>query len=283
VLGEDFNKLDYTHYGEMNIYHLNNGEEWTVGDTPTCNQALLEYWESYIEDNGWEHMGMDVENYVDVSSHWIENYAQEEADYLVEDMDIDEILERTGYDDEIESLEKEMEKAHNEHHNLKERIVSISEKIEQMNNENEDYLSYGLEEPPHDEERIENAHHFLDELRVEEGEFQNKFDSIEDEMDRTKDIARDDFRESTAGDIEWEVSDDPVNYFIERGMYRTPEEVVQHMGFHVDEDRMANDLADDRDYGRLGSYDGEVTEVKVEDTWYNLVNIILTISLNGIV
>jgi hypothetical protein len=60
VIGDDFNDDGYGWYGNHRTIHLNNGEEWVVGDETSMGNALYEYWDNYIDDVGYGELGMDL-------------------------------------------------------------------------------------------------------------------------------------------------------------------------------------------------------------------------------
>jgi hypothetical protein len=119
---------NYTHYG-LNVYqNLDNGSDYAVGDDSEAGNAMEEYFDDYVSNvGGIEYIDRYlIDDFIELDSYVVGEYARETAEYRVEDMDEDEVIEEAGYDKD--SLESDLE-------NLKDELSDLESEKEDLESE----------------------------------------------------------------------------------------------------------------------------------------------------
>jgi len=276
VLGDGFNEQHSDWYGNLDVIHTSSGEEWVVGDASSMGNALYEYYDNLLDDVGYEGLGIDVEDYVEVSSYWVNSFCDDEADYHFGDMSDEELIE--SYGDyyvliEIEELEEEYKELEEEYEEIKETIGHYNEALETMEIQNQDYIQYGYLEPPHTEEEFEVFQNKVDKLTGVLISIEKKLEdtpkSKEDYLEELKETTREDYIDECERCMET-----PIDCLInEKGWFRDSSEVIESMGFGVDRDGVLNYLTQDEDYGQMSGYDGSYQTEEVGGTDYILIRV----------
>jgi len=109
--GEDGLELsdDYTYMGGVS-YELNNGDVWVVMTYEEAETVLRDDIQSLYDDIGVDIV-YNISDYIVVSEQWITDFVNEEADYYVDNMSDEELVEEGGdYDqyDEFDTLIDEL-------------------------------------------------------------------------------------------------------------------------------------------------------------------------------
>ena len=104
----------YDWYGITN-FELEDGTEWVVGTEEEFNNALYEYWYSYVDDVGLDYINQyDLIDFIEMYEGTRQEYANNEADYSMYKMTDEDILERSADDEEYEELEEQIYELRNE-------------------------------------------------------------------------------------------------------------------------------------------------------------------------
>ncbi len=234
-----------------------------------------------------------VQRFAKLDMDYVESFAQEEAEYYYSEEDPEEVINYLGYQSELESRLSKSEEA-------EERMVSIDNKISDIESEIDDLeydvdeykseledLEYDVENAESEEDRkeyyqeyiakkndVEGANDEIRSLRIDLESYQNEFDDLEkfvdnfDEDEIKKDLAEEleeQYINSRTREIIDNIEYDPIRYFKDFGM---SERDIFDQYFDIDEDEMADELWDnDRAY-MLASYDGEEHEEEVNGEYY---------------
>ena len=272
VLGEDFDEDGYGWYGNHVIYNLQNGEEWVVGTETSMGNALYEYFSNYIDDVGIGELGIDLEDYIEVSDRWKDNYASNEADYYIEDLDDFDFIEQSDKEDEWDKLNERESELDSVIDELRQTAGGLQNRLDQMRSENEDYIQHGYTEPPHSEETMENAIEYTEEQITKLGHIENELEDIpyerEELVDTARELVRDDHYQMLL-----ECLEDPVDCLVnERGMYSTATEAIENERWDVDEESIIEYYMSDG-YGSMSSYDGSYYEENIGNETYILIRV----------
>jgi hypothetical protein len=277
VIGDEFDEDYGDWYGNQTIVHTNNGEEWVIGTRTSMGNALYGYWDNYIDDVGFEGLGIDLGDYVDVSDYWVDTFCQEETEHYIGDLDDDDLVDRySDYDilAEISDLEKEEEELEQDYYEVKERIEQYKEAIETMEIQNQDYLTYGQQEPPHSEESFELYVNKLEELKSTLGSIERKLEEIPYSKEEYIDTLRRQVSQDYHSDCEY-CMQDPVYCLVhEKGLYRTETEAIEDQGFDIDREEVIRYLSGDyTNYGDMSGYNGDYHWETVGNEDYILIRI----------
>jgi hypothetical protein len=200
VLGDGFDEQHSDWYGNLDVIHTSSGEEWVVGDATSMGNALYEYYDNLLDDVGYEGLGIDLDDYIDVSSYWVSSFCDDEADNQFYDMSNEDYLEYYGDYDilaEIEELNEEYEELEKEYEEVEEIINQYREALETMEIQNQDYIQYGYLEQPHTEEEFEVFQNKVDKLTnvliVIEKKLENIPETKEEYIEKLKEYVRQDY------------------------------------------------------------------------------------------
>ena len=272
VLGEDFNDDGGGWYGNHTVYNLQNGEEWVVGDETSMGNALYEYFSNYIDDMGVGELGIDLEDYIEVSDRWKDNYASNEADYYIEDLDDFDFIEQSDKEDEWDKLNERESELDSVIDELRQTAGGLQNRLDQMRSENEDYIQHGYTEPPHSEETMENAIEYTEEQITKLGHIENELEDIPYEREELVDTARELVRDGHYQML-LECLEDPVDCLVnERGMYSTATEAIENERWDVDEESIIEYYMSDG-YGSMSGYDGSYYEENIGNETYILIRV----------
>jgi hypothetical protein len=276
VLGDGFDEQHSDWYGNLDVIHTSSGEEWVVGDATSMGNALYEYYDNLLDDVGYEGLGIDLDDYIDVSSYWVSSFCDDEADNQFYDMSNEDYLEYYGDYDilaEIEELNEEYEELEKEYEEVEEIINQYREALETMEIQNQDYIQYGYLEQPHTEEEFEVFQNKVDKLTnvliVIEKKLENIPETKEEYIEKLKEYVRQDYIDECERCMEY-----PIYCLVnEKGWFSDSSEVIEHMGFGVDRDGILDYLTQDEDYGQISGYDGRYQTEEVNGTEYILIRV----------
>jgi hypothetical protein len=232
-------------------------------------------WIYYIDDVGYGELGMDLADYVDVSDYWINEFCQDEAYNSVSDLSDEELLDTYDYYDvyaDIEELEEKGDELNDEVEELRVSVGGIQQKLDRMEAENQDYMEYGLSEPPHDEETMDNARSYTEEQISKLGHLENELEDIPYELDSLINQLREEVQQDSVDDCE-RCMQDPIDCMVnEKGWYRTGAEAIDAFGWDIDKESLIEYLSQDG-YGSMSGYDGYAYEEYVNGHTYILIRV----------
>jgi len=250
----------FSHYGLEQYRNVDDGKSYAIGDDGEIQDAMREYFEDYVENQG----GIDyidrywLDDFIELDDWNVEQFAEEEAEHRVGDMDEDDVIEDAGYDDKdsfeekISELESEIADFETERDDLEIELLDLDE--EEDGDEMEEI-----------EERIED-------LEYEISDKESEKEDLESELDSLYDTAREELLETYKENIIDEINDQGVDYFIDNLGYSLEDAVTSFCTF--DEDGLRESLADNEDRGvTLSPYDGEENEEEYDGEWYYIYRI----------
>lgn len=239
------------------------------------------------EDLGW------LQSYVVLDDDSVAQFASEDAEYRVEEMDDNEIIFEYGAQDELELLETEFEEKEEKLNEVDNQISDLEvdrdykqDEIDVINEEISDLTTeYELST---DQEEMKSLEHEIYDLNVEKHgltkelsqynerleELQIEFDELEEIVDEGIDSAksqladkyRDDVIEIIRESIIDEVEHEGLDYFINNLGYSV-KDATEHFGI-LDRDDIINDMEQDRG-NVMSGYDGIEHEEQVNgETYY---------------
>ena len=253
---------NYTHYGLTVYQNLDDGSEYAVGDDSEAGDAMEEYFDSYVSNvGGIEYIDRYlIDDFIELDSYVVEEYARETAEYRVEDMDEDEVIEEAGYDKD--SLESDLE-------NLKDELSDLESEKEDLESELED-LEYDNDEGENDDE-IEDLNERISDLEDSIYEKESEIEEKESEIESLYEVAKEELIDKMTEDINDEIESEGVDYFVDVG-YTLEQAVDSFCTF--DESGLNSYLAENEDRGNtLGSYDGVEEEEEYNGEWYYIYRV----------
>jgi hypothetical protein len=269
VIGQNFEMLDLEHYG-MRVFQTQNGNNWAVSTENGANNAKVDYVYDWVNDSDILDLP-NIENYLELPWRWIRDYAEEETRDIVDYMDDEDVLdawiERDNdyYKDEIKGIKDFEEELEGDLTDIDDEINRLNNRMSDMEAKNQDYLSYGYEEPRFTEEDFENIVNHIEELTSEREKLERRLENeIDDRWYDLYQSMREDLVTEIEGEIESDVERDPIAYFMKKHDIRNPESVIHQMDWeeYIDRDSLIDDIAEDTEYHQLSPYEeAETTEV----------------------
>ena len=249
----------YSHYGLEQYRNVDDNTSYAIGDDQEVQDAMREYFEDYVENQG----GIDyldrslVDDFIELDDWSVEQFAEEDAERRVEDMDEDDVIDEAGYDDK-DSFE--------------EKINELEVEIDDMKSEKDDLEIELLELDEEDEDEMAEIEERIEDLEYEISDKESEKEDLESELDSLYDTAKEElietYKEETISDIEYSGMD----YFIDNLGYSL-EEAVESFGT-FDNDGLVEYLVDMEDRGEyLSPYDGEENEEEYDGEWYYIYRI----------
>lgn len=254
---------NYTHYGLTVYNNLDDGSDYAVGDDSEAGEAMEEYFDSYVSNvGGIEYIDRWVlDDFIELDSYVVEEYARETAEYRVEDMDEDEVIEEAGYDKD--SLESDLE-------NLKDELSDLESEKEDLESELED-LEYDNDEGENDDE-IEDLNERISDLEDSIYEKESEIEEKESEIESLYEVAKEELIDKMTEDINDDIESEGVDYFVDNMGYTLEQAVDSFCTF--DESGLQSYLAENEDRGNtLGSYDGVEEEEEYDGEWYYIYRV----------
>ena len=254
---------EYTHFGLTVYKNLDDETEYAIGEDDDVASAMEKYFDGYVDNVG----GIDnvdryiLDDFIELDSYSVEQYASETAEYRVEDLDEDEVIEEAGYDKD--SLESELE-------NLKDELSDLESELEDLESELGD-LTYDNDEGDNDDE-IEELNEKISELEDSIRDKESEVEDKEGEIESLYEIAKEELIDKYTENINDEIESDGVDYFIDNLGYTLTEAVSYFCNF--DETGFEFYLAENEDRGMtLAQYDGIEDEIGHDDKWYYIYRI----------
>jgi uncharacterized protein YukE len=276
--------IEPTAYGEYE--YIIDGDEYRVLDENSADEEFQARAEEYIEetleyqdDLGW------LESYLEMDTYSVEQFCSDEADYRVDDMEDEEIVEEMDMEEELQQRIDKERKKYDRWHELDEEIVEVEEKIsdimtdiENLNEEMYDLRSEAASSEDRDEiadleneyegmkqtmseleEMLEYWEDHLEEIRYEFDELDDDYDDVDWKVAREfADELRDDLREKIAEQMFDDIEYEGWEYFSNNLGY-TAKQVVDNGWFDIDMDSAIESLESDRG-NIMNTYDGNEDE-----------------------
>ena len=249
----------YSHYGLEQYRNVDDNTSYAIGDDQEVQDAMREYFENYVENQGGiEYLDRSiVDDFIELDDWSVEQFAEEEAEYRVEDMDEDEVIDEAGYDDK-DSFE--------------EKINELEVEIDEMESEKDDLEIELLELDEEDEDEMAEIEERIEDLEYEISDKESEKEDLESELDSLYDTAKEELIETYKEDIISEIEYSGVDYFINEYGWSLEDAVDKFATF--DNDGLEEYLADMEDRGDiLSPYDGEENEEEYDGEWYYIYRI----------
>ena len=246
----------WSHYG-LDTYVV-EGDSYAVGEEYEMDDAMLEYAQNMIDEGLENFESWWIEQYIEPDDNNIEQFAEEEADYRIEDLTDEEILEETG---------EEGPDHFNEYLEIK---VSEKEDYESQKEDLEDELNnLDFDE---DEERMVEIEDEIAEIESEINDLDEEISDLENKIENFDiDEAKDELRRTYIDNTLEEIRSDGVSYFTDNVGYSFDDAVETFFWF--DEESAKYDLANEQGYEPICSYDGSYYEQEVDDITYFILRV----------
>jgi hypothetical protein len=247
---DDLTEERWKHYG-LNVYEIDDKGTYAVGTHEETQNALRIWTKDYYDDLGpLEIMGERIQYYVKITN--ASDMASEEADYYVDDIDDDDLIEYAkGYSIDIDNLIEEYNVNSGILEGFDDEISELMTKLEQQEISEEEYKEEMEEYEKEKEEMEEYQPKLLQRIREKYREqiYYEKLNYMEDQpWEWLLDIGWASRRDGLSRDA------------LNRGIVE------------IDRDEVINDLLDNWDFEVLSS-NGQWDEVNVGGETYYIFNI----------
>ena len=250
----------YDHYG-LDLYrNIDDDEAYAIGDDDEVQAAMISYFEDYVENQGGiEYIDRYLlDDFIEMDDYSVEQFAEEDAEYRVEAMDEDDVIEEAGYDSK-DSYE--------------ERIDELQSEIEELESEKEDLeIELGDLDTDEDEDEMEEIEEKISDLEYEIYEKESEKENLESELESLYETAKEELIQNYKDNIYDDVRSEGVDYFIDNLGYSLEQAVDSYFTF--DSDGLEEYLADNEDRGNtLAHYDGYESEEEYNGEWYYIYRV----------
>ena len=250
----------YTHYGLEHYRNIESGEVYAIGDDEEAQDAMREYFEDYVSNQGGL-IYIDrylLDDFIELDDYNVEQFAEEEAEYRVEDMDEDDVIEEAGYDDKD---------------SYQERIDELQSEIEELESEKDDLeIELGDLDTDEDEDEMVEIEEKISDLEYEISDKESEKEDLESELESLYETAKEELIEQYKDEIYNDVRSEGVDYFIDNLGYSLEHAVDAFCDF--DNDGLEEYLAENEDRGNvLGVYDGIENEEEYDGEWYYIYRV----------
>ena len=249
----------YSYYGLEQYRNVDDNTSYAIGDDQEVQDAMREYYEDYVERvGGIEYLDRSlVDDFIELDDWSVEQFAEEDAERRVEDMDEDDVIDEAGYDDK-DSFE--------------EKINELEVEIDDMESEKDDLENELLELDEEDEDEMAEIEERIEDLEYEISDKESEKEDLESELDSLYDTAKEELIETYKEDIISDIEYSGMDYFIDNFAYSL-EDAVESFGT-FDNDGLVEYLVDMEDRGEtLSPYDGEENEEEYDGEWYYIYRI----------
>jgi hypothetical protein len=254
--------LNYSHHGLEVYKDLTSDYEYAVGDGSEVDNAMVSYFDGYVDEVGIDNIDRYLlDDFVELEDYSIRQYAEETADYRIDDLDEDEVIEEAGYDKE--DIESTIE-------TLEEKINDIEIEISDLESEREDYISDN-EDGDYDSE-IEDLTQTIDELISNKENLESQLEDEKSNLDSLFETAKEELYDKMVDNIIEEVENEGIDYFVNNLGHSLSDAIRWYANF--DESGLEQYLADNEDRGAtLASYDGNEEEQFYDNEFYYIYRI----------
>ena len=240
-----------SHYGLNTYKDLTTDEVYAVGNDDEVGEAMEQYFDGYVDNVG----GIDnidrytVDDFIELDDYSVQQYAEESADYRIDDMTEEDVISEAGYDSR-EEYEDRMSILEERIDELNKLLEEKEEELEERVDDDEDF--FGTEE-------YEELKEEINDLEIELSDKQTDYEGLGDELRGLFDTAREELHDTMVNDIISEINNDGVDYFIDNYGYSLKEAVESYCTF--DEAGLERYLAENEDRGNtLSGYDSSENE-----------------------
>jgi hypothetical protein len=264
-----------SHGGMKTFLSLSTGSEYTVGTSEEADKELREYYKEFV-DNPKEYIRQNIlSDHID-GDEVAAYFEDSEREYVYDSPEDFGITKTLSKEQELERWLLELEKYVYENEGVRAPItdqeMKDNWKVFSFTDAEDNELEYR-----NDGDGIRNSWVlykngtvvsprtlYEDEDTEEHNETRDeRISDIEYEIEEIDENPDGDFDED---EIEKEIEDrlnrikdDPTSWLDEMG--------IEYDNF-IDKDSLLDSLIRDADYGEMNSYNGQYTEIKVNDTWY---------------
>ncbi len=250
----------YEHYGLDKYRNIDDNTVYAIGDDDEVTNAMIEFFEGYIEkQGGFEYVDRYLlDDYIELDGYSVEQFAEEESEHRVENMDEEEVIDEAGYDDK-DSFE--------------ERIEEYESEIEEFETEKDDLeIELGDLDIEDDEDEIEEIEERIEDLEYEISDRKSEIEELQSELDSLYDDAKEELLETYKENTIDEINSQGVDYFIDNFGWDLGDTINSFCTF--DNDSFEENLSDNEDRGiTLSPYDGLETEEEYDGEWYYIYRI----------
>ena len=250
----------YTHYGLEQYRNVDDNTSYAIGDDGEVQDAMREYFENYVDEQGGiEYIDRYLlDDYIELDDYSVEQFAEEEAEHRVEDMDEDDVIEEAGYDDKD---------------SFQERIDELQSEIDDMESEKEDLeIELGDLDTDEDEDEMEEIEEKISDLEYEISDKESEKEDLESELESLYETAKEELIETYKDNIYHEVHGEGVDYFVDNFGWSLEDAVDSCCTF--DNDGVEEYLAESEDRGNtLSPYDGNENEEEYDGEWYYIYRV----------
>ncbi len=263
-----------------------NNEEFAVYDEDTANDVFRERAEEYV-DEYIEHGSVDwLESYITLNDYAVEEFANEDARYRIDDLDSEEIIAEYGAEEEwnrrlevaqekVDAIETRWGELDGEIVDAEYKIDDLTDEIDSFNEELTDNMTQqsrvnsqseiadlkneyrGLIQSKNEVmEKLEWWEENIEELRHDFEELDGKIGDTSEEDNITEEFAdeiRDDLESIFAKRIIDEVEYEGLSYFT-GNLGMEPKDAIDYY-FDIDRESAIDDFESDRG-GIMSGYDG---------------------------
>jgi len=257
----------WRHYELEQYEDLYQGATYAIGDTDEVEEAMREWAQEFYDSEGIEYMDRYyLDDYIELND--MSEFAEEEVDNRLDDMDDDDIIEEAGYDkdemvDNMDNMVTKTAELQEEMEDIQTEREHLQEVLDDLEVEDED--AYETEEYQEIEEQQNDLEYQYDEKDSEVDGLDDEIKELEYEIENLLDTAKDELKESKVDDLVREIEDEGIDYFIDNLGYNIGDVINDFCYF--DEEGFVSNLADNEDNERLATYDNseEWEEVDGED------------------
>ena len=253
-------EMAYDHYGLDFYKNIDDDTEYAIGDDEEATDAMKSYFEDFIDNQG----GFDyvdrwlLDDHIELDDHSVEQFAEEESEHRVGDMDEDDVIDEAGYDDK-DSFE--------------EKIAEYESEIVDYESEKMDLeIELGDLDIDEDEDEMEEIEDKISELEYEISDKESEKEDLEEELESLYETAKEELLETYKDNIIDEINYQGVDYFIDNFGWDLGDAINSFCTF--DNDSFEEYLADNEDRGdNLSSYDGVEEEEEYDGVWYYIYRV----------
>lgn len=255
ILIED---MMYSHFDMYTYKDLTTEKVYAVGDESEAEEAMRLYFSDFVDQQG----GLEnidrylLDDYLEIDEYAVRQFAREDAEYLVNDMDEDDVISEAGYDkDDIESVIEDLE----------EKISELNDEIRSLESEMDEFISDN-DEGDYDSE-IEDLEERINELMTEMSNLESQLEAEKSNLESLYETAKEELIDKKEEEIYDNIEYSGVDYFTNELGYSFTDAVNRYFTF--DESALEEYLAENEDRGQtLSPYDGQENEQYYDGTYY---------------
>jgi hypothetical protein len=266
-------ELKYKHYGLIVYTNISENEEYIVGTEYEADEAMHQYADEMITHNLDDMQDYWLEQFITLDSWSVDQFCEEDADYRIEDMSDEEIMEEIGLEpeekqDDIDTWETEKEEK-------EEALVDMEDELNELDEQRDEIeQDYGDDSDEYSEADKEHGEKEYDvhNLEADIEELKDNIKIAQQELDNMPEEAKTELHEKYVDSMRDNIEYEGVEYFTDNlGMSR--QDAID--GYFVfDKEGAIDQLANETDRGdALSAYDGVEEEQLFDDESYYIYRI----------